>query len=139
MSVADLYTLGGSAGVIALMVAVAALLGFRTRLRIESEADARRFIGEADPDARVADLALGADGLAALARLEDGRLVALRALGDRVSVRVFASSAARLKWRGAALVARFGDLGYPTLHLKLAERSDWLARLAEEAGAQGAP
>jgi hypothetical protein len=131
MDMLVVYKLIGSAVVIAFMVGVAALLGFRDRTRLD-ETEARRRIAELEPGAHIAELAVGEEGRAAIARLEDGRFIALRAMAGDVTARAF--SAGRFTWRNGKLIAEFGDFGFPALHLSLKSRPDWLD-IKEPAGA----
>jgi hypothetical protein len=132
MTLTDLYVLAGSAAVIAFMVGVAALLGFRRSVRLASMEDLARHLGEYEPDARLEAALLDSRGRAALARLADGRVLVARAMGDRVSLRAFAASAMRLRLRAGRLTATFGDLGFPQLDMALKDEAPpaWLVELA---------
>jgi hypothetical protein len=121
-----LITLAGSAIVIAFMVGVSALLGFRKRLKLV-EADARARIEAHEYGHRVADIAICDHGHAALARLEDGRWVVLNVIGDGVSARSFAAGALKLEKTRAGVRARFAELGFPTLNMSLKQPPAWLA------------
>lgn len=132
----DLIVLGGSLAVIGAMLAAAFLLGFRHRRAIATDADVQAIAREAEPDASVESTAIDPKGRAALARLSDGRLLAVRAIGDGVSVRSFASSAVRLRLAPHGVIATFGEVGYPRLDLALDLKTTppWLLELAEGAG-----
>ncbi len=127
----ELYVLAGSAVVIAFMVGVSALLGFRKRLTL-TQADARQRIEAQEYGHRVNDLAICDSGHAALARLDDGRWVALNVIGDGVSARSFASSALKLEKTDGGVRARFAELGFPTLNMKLKQPPAWLMSAGEE-------
>lgn len=136
MTMTDVYVLGGSLIVIAIMVAAAALLGFRQSSRILDEASLRQVIADADPDARVQAALLDAEGRAALALLADGRMIAARAVGDGFALRSFASSGLRLRQEGLRLIATFGELGFPPLHMTLKDDAPppWLTALVRAGG-----
>ena len=121
----DLTVLAGSAAVILFMVGVSAVLGFRTRRRL-SEADARAALAELEPAAAGAQMLLDEGGYAALARLADGRWMALRVMGDEVSARSYASSAVRLSKQGGRVRARFAELGFPDLNIRQSNPPAWL-------------
>jgi hypothetical protein len=124
--VEDLAVLAGSAAVIAFMLGVAALLGFRRGVRLADDAQLAALIADAEPGARLDVAAIGEDGRAALARLSDGRYVAAQVMGDRVSLRIF-SAGATLRRAPGRLSLRFADLGFPSLHLRLKQEPAWLA------------
>jgi hypothetical protein len=131
----QLAVLGGSAVVVALMIGVAAVLGFRQTARIEL-AELERLLAASEPGARIAEAAIGADGRAALARLADGRVLAAKAMGDGVSLRSYPASAVRVTLGDGRVRAAFADLGFPTLDMKLDNAPRWLADLALSAGEQ---
>ncbi|HWA01199.1 MAG TPA: hypothetical protein VG841_12885 [Caulobacterales bacterium] len=133
MGVPVLYQVGGSAAVIAVMVAAAALMGFRTAARIDADA-LERLVAETEPDARVVDMFVAANGAAGLARLGDGRILAARVMGGDISTRLVQAKALRLRLTRDRLSVTFGDIGYPPLHfaLKAAAPPDWIIRLAGE-------
>jgi hypothetical protein len=137
MTLDDLYVLGGSAAVIAFMVGVSALLGFGKPQRIAGTDDLAHHLAEYEPDARIRTAFVEARGRAALALLADGRLLAARVMGDRVSLRAFAASAVRLHLRADGLTATFGDVGFPALHIALKDEAPpaWLTELADREGA----
>lgn len=124
---AELLELAGSAGVILLMIGVAAALGFRRAARI----DASALEGFArDEGARVDQAAIAADERSALARLTDGRLMIVRVMGADTSARVIARDEVRLSAAGGWLNVTFADLGYPALRMPIDGESSWLASLA---------
>lgn len=131
----EIVVLGGSLVVIAIMLGAAFLLGFRQSAAVTA-AEVERLAAEAEPDARVESVLIDAKGRAGLARLSNGRLLAVRAVGDGVSVRSFAASAVRLKLAPDRVIATFGEVGYPRLDLKLDTQPTppWLTELAEGAG-----
>ena len=126
----SLLVLAGSAAVVALMVALAVLLGFRQTARIATEADLAARIAESEPGARLAEAAIDAGGRAALARLSDGRLVGAIVMADGVSLRFVRPEAVRVRLRGARVSARFADVGFPFLNMELSDTPAWLSDLA---------
>lgn len=135
MTIESLYVLAGSAIVIAFMLGVALLLGFRARLKLD-ETELRRLIAEADPGARVDAVLIDADGKTALARVSDGGFMVATAMGGGVTLRSFPAAAVRLRLKDGRVIATFADLGFPRISLKLAETSPpaWLAELAAGQG-----
>jgi hypothetical protein len=120
--------LAGSAGVVVLMVVVAAALGFRERMKL-SEADLVRFAASEGADIESALVAV--DGATALARLSGGKLLAARVLGDGVGARVTGVHAASVRVKKGRVIVAFNDLGFPPLRLKLKDAApDWLTQLA---------
>lgn len=124
----DWIILAVSAGGVALMVAVAALLGFRDRAHIDAQAMLGLAAGEgAHVDASIID----ARGLAGIARLGDGKWLVARAMADGVGARVFAADAVRVRSTRTGIKLVFDDIGYPTLTLRLNnEAPDWLQQRA---------
>lgn len=120
--------LAASAGGVALMVAVAALLGFRERARIDAQALLDLAAGEGSQmDASVIDTR----GLAGIARLGDGRWLVARAMADGVGARVFAADAVRVHSTRTGIKLVFDDIGYPALTLRLNnEAPAWLKQRA---------
>lgn len=128
----EFVVLAGSAVVVAFMVGVAALLGFRAGATLDEAALARLAAQEGGAlDAYV----ISDTGAAALVRMQDGRFIAVRAMGADISARVFARGQARFTLREGRLDATFADVGYPSLHLRLAQSPPWLAELAWEGSA----
>jgi hypothetical protein len=130
---AEAPILAGSAGVVVFMVVVAYLLGFRARARLDEAALQRLAATEgASVEASVID----ADGGVALARLADGRLMVARAMGADVSARVTRAEAVRVNVRGGRLSARFADLGFPPLQMRLQDSPAWLSELPGAGGSR---
>jgi len=130
------FQLGGSVAVIVLMVGMAALLGFRTTARIADQEALQRRAAEAEPDTRVVESLIAADGKGALARLGDGRILLARSMGDDVTLRFLKPDAVQVQIEGDRLKATFGDIGFPALHMRLKDKTPpaWVAQLA---GGQG--
>ena len=130
----DWIVIAGSAAVIALMVAVAWLLGFRKAARID-RAELERLLALSEPGACVEDAAIAADGRTALARLSNNKLMVAKVMGGDVTVRLYPASALALQLRGNQLNAKFADLGFPALKLTLEnDPPPWLAELATRGG-----
>ncbi|MGD9815811.1 MAG: hypothetical protein AB7Q23_09810 [Hyphomonadaceae bacterium] len=117
----------GSAAVVALMVGVAYVLGFRSAARLDEAALARLAAGEGD---RVAAALVAPDGRSAFARLASGKVMVARVMGDDISARIAAASGVRATLRGGMLSVRFADTGYPPLTMPAPEPPAWLAELA---------
>lgn len=132
MSEGELLTMLGSAAAVAALVAIAWLLGFRTRARLASEEDARAAIQSYERGAAVAGVVLDTKGLAALARLADGRLALARSMGDRIAVRTAPARDVRVRMMKAGLIATLPDIGYPPLRVRFdGAPPDWLKTLME--------
>ncbi|MES1202273.1 MAG: hypothetical protein ABUS57_12585 [Pseudomonadota bacterium] len=135
MAIPVAYQLGGSVAVIALMVGMAALLGFRKTTRIADQEALQRLAADAEPDARIAASVIAANGKSALARLADGRVLLARSMGEDVTLRFLKASALRLRLKGDRLTARFGDIGFPALNMRLKDAPPaWLQELAKSQG-----
>jgi hypothetical protein len=116
-----------SAGVVLFMVAVAAVLGFRARAKLDDAAVAAlaRTEGEESEAAVVA-----ANARSAFARLRGGKVMVARVMGADVSARIAPASAVRVRLSGDRLSVRFADVGYPPLNMRLSEAPGWVAALA---------
>ncbi len=121
------FLLSGAA--IAVLIGFAWALGFRTAPHLASADDAARLADAALTGFRVAEVVLDARGRGALLRGNDGRLVLVRALGDRWVVRVLVGVAAVVD--GARLTLRPRGPGERATTLELgADTAVWAARLA---------
>lgn len=117
----------GSAAVVLLMIGVAAMLGFRISAKIDDEDLARL---AQDEGASIAGAVIAANRKAALVRLGDGRVMVARVMGLDVSARIAAASAVKLRLRRGRLDAKFADVGFPPLHMRITDQPAWLAELA---------
>lgn len=128
--VSDPWVVNGvSALVVALMVGVAALLGFRQRSKLDRAALAALAAGEGKT---VETALMAADGLAGFARLSDGALLIARVMADGVSARVVRASDARVQVTPRNVTIAFADLGFPPLHLPLKDAPPaWVSALAQ--------
>ncbi len=133
----------GLVGIITLL-GMAAALGLRKlRLLTGDEQEVRAMALEAALGAQVREVAVDADRRAALALLTDGRVFAVRTLGDRLVQRAFAPQAIskmlRVRPKGAGVAVRiaFADWGFPSLLLRFerAEPPPWMERLRRAAAA----
>ncbi len=124
----DLVVLAASAGGVLLMIAIAAGLGFRHRARLDAASLAQIAAAEG---ASVAECLADERGLAAVARLSDGKWLIARVMADGVGARVLAPSAVGVRAAAGGLELAFSDLGFPALHLKLAAAPpSWLMERA---------
>lgn len=116
----------GVAGIPALAL-LGWLLGFARPRRIADGAEVRAVLGLRDPSAMISELVLDAQGRAALALLADGRLFAVRALGDRLVDRVLPPQALqRVQRKEDGLMLVFSDFTFPGLRLHGVEAPAWL-------------
>lgn len=122
--------LAGSAAVVLFMVGVAALLGFRDTAKIDEAGLAALAAAEG---ASLEQAVIDAKGRNALARLSGGKLMVARVMGNDVSARVAPAGAVHVSVRNGKANARFADLGFPPLHMKLQAPPPWLTELAGEA------
>jgi hypothetical protein len=130
MTFEKLFIALASAAAVLALVAIAWGLGFRNVTRLESEDAARRLVAEEAPGAGIQNLVMDKIGAAALAQLADGRLVVIRAMGDRFSARTMPAGSAEISRTETGVRVRFADLGFPELHLALDAPPPWLgARL----------
>ena len=128
MTPTDLVILAGSAAVVALMIGVAALLGFRQTARLD-EAELGRLA--AAEGVRIENAVLDARGRSALALLAGGKVLIARVMADGVSARVAAREAVKLRIAGGRLRIALADLGFAPLSLRFKDEApDWLRALA---------
>jgi len=109
-----------------LMLAVAWVLGFRQSALLDEAAIARLARAEG---AKVEAAAIDADGRAAVAKLNGGKLLIAKVMADGVSTRVLSQGQARVRLNRRKLSITFGDLGYPSLNMRLENPPAWLAEL----------
>lgn len=117
----------GSALVVLFMIAMAALLGFRDRARVD-EALIAKLAAEEGLQSEAALVA--PDGRAGFARLSGGKLMIARVMGADISTRVAPASSTRVTWRAGKLSVAFADVGYPPLHMRVDDAPPWVAALA---------
>lgn len=130
LTMTDAVVTAASAAVVALLVLVAWLMGFRQAARVDQHALQRLAAAEG---AQLEAALIDPKGKAALARLAGGRLLIARAMADDIGARVAPAGAASVRLKRNTVRVAFGDLGYPPLSLKLKESPpDWLQALARE-------
>lgn len=118
-----------SALVVALLVGVAAALGFRQRAKLSR--DALDELASSEGQAVQAALIAG-DGSVGVARLSSGALLIARAMADGVSARVVSADAARVHVASGKVTIVFADIGFPPIHLATEEPPPaWIAALAQ--------
>lgn len=119
--------LSASAAVVALMVIVAALLGFRERLTL-TEADLARLARE-EGDV-VESTLVGARGSVGAARLASGKLLIARVMGDGVGARIVNADSVRAKRVRAGVRVMLVDLGFPPMLIRVkGDPPAWLMNL----------
>ncbi|MFZ2031668.1 MAG: hypothetical protein WAU68_15250 [Vitreimonas sp.] len=126
MSQTDFFVTLGSAAVIVLMLGVAWMLGFRQSTRLDDAEVARLARAEGG---NVEAAAIDVKGRAAVARLNGGKLLIAKVMADGVSTRVLPLGQARVQLAQHKLSVTFGDLGYPSLNMRLENPPAWLAEL----------
>lgn len=126
MSQTDLYVTLGSAAVIALMLGVAWVLGFRQLAKLDDAVLSR--IANAE-GAQVEAAAIDAKGRNAVAKLSGEKLLIARVMADGVSARVLSQGQARVRMAKDRLSITFGELGYRSLNMRLQNPPAWLAEL----------
>lgn len=125
--IAEAPALAGSIVAVLVMIAIAAVLGFRQTARLD-EAELKRLA--AAEGVSVDRFVLAPDGKSALARLEDGKLMIARVMGADVSARIVPMGAARFRLHGGKFRVAFADTGFPPLDLEIDQTPPWLGRLA---------
>lgn len=116
-----------SIGGVAILVALAWLLGFRGGARIAGEAQVRD-LAQAARLAPPKAVAVDVDGRAALAEIDSDTVFLVKAMGDRFTTRVFKRRSVagvkmyRPKGRGIGARLRFSDAGFDDVRLEFAER-----------------
>lgn len=121
--------LAGSAAVVLFMVGVAAVLGFRQTAKLDEAELAKLAAAEG---ASVAENVIDDRGSSALVQLHGDKFMIVRVMGNDISARILPASAVELSLRNGKLTARFADLGFPPLHLRLQAPPPWIAALAGE-------
>lgn len=126
MSQTDLYVTLGSAAVIVLMLGVAWVLGFRQLAKLDDAVLSR--IANAE-GAQVEVAAIDAKGRNAVAKLSGDKLLIAKVMADGVSARILSQGQARVRMAKDRLSITFGELGYPSLNMRLQNPPAWLADL----------
>lgn len=131
---AEVPALIGSVVAVSVMVGFAALLGFRKRATIDSEATLGRYLEGFEPDARIEHALVDTKGRSALARLADGRVLAAVVMGNDVAMRFATSGQTWLKIARGKLMVALGEVGFPQLHLHLQDNQEppaWITQMAK--------
>jgi hypothetical protein len=119
--------LAASAAVVALMVLVAALLGFRERVAV-TEAELTR-LAEAEGDQAERAL-VDAEGRLGIALLRSGKVLIARAMGDGIGARELGVGAVRAKRVSAGVRLDVNDIGFPPVVMRMKhEPPAWLLNL----------
>jgi hypothetical protein len=122
----DLIVTAGSAAVVLLLIGMAFALGFRGAMKLD---ESRLAALAAAEGARVENAIVGADGRTGVAQLSGGKLLIAKVMGEDVSTRVVPAGGAQVRFRNGRLTVTFGDLGYPSLHMRLDQEPAWLAAM----------
>ena len=126
----NLTVLLGSIAAVLVLAGIAWLLGLGKPPQIESEEEAAHHAREAHSGFRPADVALDAEGRAALVLGENGEVVLLRPHGAQITARVFRTPPKAVQ-DGALLRVATGErlFGDMALTLDETEAARWAARL----------
>ena len=123
---------------IGFLVWLAFAWGFRGGQRIADEAE---LFALSRPYGGAQHFLLDSNGASAIALLNDGQLMAAKTVGDRITTRIFPTSAlAYIKLyqpksdQNLGIELRFSDLGFSSIRLEATESNlpDWLDRLKSE-------
>lgn len=120
-------TLLASLAAVLIMIGFAAALGFRKQAQLDDAELARLAATES---ASVEGAVVAPNGRTAFARLSGGKLMVVRVMGNDVSSRIAPAGTVRVRLDRGKLSATFADVGYPPLHMRVAEPPPWLAALA---------
>ncbi|HVV31640.1 MAG TPA: hypothetical protein VHC73_00325 [Vitreimonas sp.] len=129
MSQADLISTGVSAAFVLIMVGFAWLLGFRKTSKLDDAEIAKLAAAEG---ARVEAAAYDDKGRTAVAKLDGGKLLIAKVMADGVSARVMGQGQARVHAGKRNVSLTFGDLGYPSLNMRLENPPAWLTELGAQ-------
>ena len=125
---------------IGFLVWLAYFLGFRGGRRISGEAELLVLMG---PYGGAQQFLLDSKGASAIALLNDGQLMAAKTVGDRITTRIFPTSAlAHIKLyqpksvQNLGIELRFKDLGFSSIRVATTEchLPAWLNQLKTETG-----
>lgn len=125
---------------IGFLVWLAYFLGFRGGRRISGEAELLVLMG---PYGGAQQFLLDSKGASAIALLNDGQLMAAKTVGDRITTRIFPTSAlAHIKLyqpksvQNLGIELRFKDLGFSSIRVATTESHlpAWLNQLKTETG-----
>jgi hypothetical protein len=122
----DFVVLGASGAVVLLMIGVAGILGFRQTAKLDDAELTRLAAAEGG---QVEAAAVDAKGRSAIAKLSGGKLLIAKVMADGVSTRVVPQGQARVRAARGRVSVTFGDLGYPSLSMRLDNPPAWLTDL----------
>lgn len=131
-----------SLGGIAILVGLAWIIGFRKRARVLDEWHVQK-LAEQERVGETGAVAVDALGRVALAELGTDKVFVVKALGDKLTTRVFSRAAVagvrmyRPKGRGIGARVRFSDAGFDDFAIEFDSREApaWIERLRR--GARG--
>jgi hypothetical protein len=126
MSQADLISTAVSAAFVLIMVVFAWVMGFRNTSKLDATELARLAAAEG---ALVQSAAIDENGRAAVAKLDGGKLLIAKVMADGVSARVMGQGQARVHASKRKVTLTFGDLGYPSIYMRLENPPAWLTEL----------
>lgn len=118
---------GVSLGGVIVLIAFAWIIGFRKRAQVLDDHHVRHLAREAHLD-DPADIAVDANGRTALAQIDAERVFVVKALGDRLTTRVFPREAIagvrmyRPRRLGIGARVRFSDAGFDDLVIEFRDR-----------------
>ncbi|KAF0177185.1 MAG: hypothetical protein IV086_06945 [Hyphomonadaceae bacterium] len=127
---------GISLGGVLVLIALAWLIGFRQRARILDKFHVWKLAAD-DRVGPTGEVAVDALGRTALAEIDTDKVYVVKALGDRLTTRVFPRSAVagvrmyRPRGRGIGARVRFSDAGFDDLAIEFESREApaWIERL----------
>lgn len=131
-----------SLGGVLILAALAWLIGFRKRARVLDERHVQKLAAE-DRAGETGAIAIDALGRGALAEIGTDKVFVVKALGDKLTTRVFSRAAVagvrmyRPKGRGIGARVRFSDAGFDDFAIEFDSREApaWIERLRR--GARG--
>lgn len=119
---ASIEAIVGSIAAVAVMIALAFILGFRSNRRLAGENDVRELT---TPHGGAREFLQDSRGGGVLALLQDGRFLAAKVMGNQVVTRVFAPNAIQSvkfhksrRAQSLRVLLKFEDFSFPTLHLE---------------------
>lgn len=132
-----------SLGGVVILVGLAWLIGFRKRARVLDEWHVQKLAAD-DRVGQTGAIAIDALGRAALAEIEPDKVFVVKAMGDKLTTRVFTRAAVagvrmyRPKGLGIGARVRFSDAGFDDFSIEFESREApaWIERLRRGARAK---
>jgi len=124
----QLFQFLGSLAAILLLAGLAWWLKLGPERRLSSEEEARRAAAEAADGFEAKDLALDAEGRAALLRDVQGRIMLLRPHGTHFAARIL-TPAATARIESDTLIVDTSERRYGSATLRIAEPQAWVKRI----------